>query len=106
MSERSEFWGRHLAAIDAEGLSTSAYAQREGLAVASLYWWRRRLQADKPQRLVTRGGGGFVPVTVASPAHVSGRAVVVAGGVRVELDRLPNPEWLAALSGALARGVR
>ena len=43
MSERAEYWSRHLAAIATEGISTLAYAKREGLAVASLYYWRKRL---------------------------------------------------------------
>lgn len=32
-----------LAALDASGLSTAAFAVREGLDVQRLYWWRRRL---------------------------------------------------------------
>lgn len=104
MSERSEFWAGHLAAIESEGISTSGYAEREGLAVASLYWWRRRLQADKARQVVTRGRGGFVPVSVTNAVQAM-NCVVVACGVRVELDRLPSPEWLAALSVALARGA-
>ena len=37
MTERSLFWRRHLEAIEAEGISTSAYARREGLALGLLY---------------------------------------------------------------------
>ncbi len=37
MTERSHFWRRHLEAIDAEGVSTAAYARREGLALGLLY---------------------------------------------------------------------
>lgn len=106
MSERSEFWGQHLAAIEAEGISTRAYAEREGLAVASLYWWRRRLQADKARQVVARSSGGFVSLTVTNRAPVSRCAVLLVGGVRVEMDCLPGAEWLAALSGALVRGAR
>ena len=49
MTERSLFWRRHLEAIDAEGISTSAYARREGLALGLLYQWRRKL-ADSVDR--------------------------------------------------------
>ena len=41
MTERSHFWRRHLEAIDAEGISTVAYAERERLSLGSLY--RKRL---------------------------------------------------------------
>ena len=37
MTERSHFWRRHLEAIDAEGISTVAYAERERLSLGSLY---------------------------------------------------------------------
>jgi hypothetical protein len=37
MTERSIFWRRHLEAIDADGVSTAAYARREGLALGLLY---------------------------------------------------------------------
>lgn len=43
MSERSEFWWSHLSAIEAEGITTKAYAEREGLSPQALYQWRKRL---------------------------------------------------------------
>ncbi|QTQ30901.1 hypothetical protein [Aromatoleum bremense] len=56
MSDVSEYWSRHLAAIETERITTKAYAEREGLSVAALYHlpskWRhcadhaRRLYAD------------------------------------------------------------
>lgn len=43
MSEDSEFWLSHLSAIEAEGITTKAYAEREGLSPQALYAWRKRL---------------------------------------------------------------
>ena len=37
MSERSTFWLSHLSAIEAEGITTKAYAEREGLSPQALY---------------------------------------------------------------------
>ena len=37
MSERRAFWLSHLSAIEAEGISTKAYAEREGLSAQALY---------------------------------------------------------------------
>ncbi len=37
MSERSKFWLSHLSAIEAEGITTKAYAEREGLSPQALY---------------------------------------------------------------------
>ncbi len=31
-------WAAHLAAIEAEGISTQAYARREGISAATLYY--------------------------------------------------------------------
>ena len=46
MTDRSQFWRRHLEAIDAEGISTVAYAERERLSLLSLYQWRQKLKSD------------------------------------------------------------
>ncbi|MGL1835122.1 IS66 family insertion sequence element accessory protein TnpA, partial [Rhodocyclaceae bacterium SMB388] len=42
MSEKSQFWLSHLSAIETEGITTKAYAEREGLSVKALYQWRKR----------------------------------------------------------------
>ena len=55
MSERSEFWLSHLSAIEAEGITTKAYAQREGLSPQALYQWRKRLVADARPHRTQRG---------------------------------------------------
>lgn len=47
MSERSKFWLSHLSAIEAGGISTKAYAEREGLSPQALYQW---LQAPGGRR--------------------------------------------------------
>ena len=38
MSEATQYWSKHLAAIDAEGVWSKVYAKHEALAVASLYF--------------------------------------------------------------------
>src|SRR5690606_34320885 len=50
------YWESHLESITREGIGTKAYAQREGIAISSLYYWRRRLKAQchGPQ-LLTHG---------------------------------------------------
>ena len=51
MSERSTFWLSHLSAIEAEGITTKAYAEREGLSPQALYQWRKRHAGIQPGRL-------------------------------------------------------
>lgn len=106
MSERAEFWAHHLAAIEAEGITTKVYAQREGLAVSALYQWRRRFKSGGRPSRAKVAGGGFVPVTVQAAAAASGCTVRVGEAVRLELAQLPSAEWLAALAAAVGRRVR
>lgn len=100
MSERSEFWLSHLSAIEAEGITTKAYAEREGLSPQALYQWRKRLVAGGRR---SRGQpGGFVPVRIEpSMAARADYTVVIDAGLRLECATLPAVDWLAALSAAL-----
>jgi len=106
-----QYWSDHLAAIAAEGIATKAYAKRESLSAAALYYWRKRLKdaasgtaivAPVAPRLSSR----FVPVQVSDVLQPVRCSLSVAPGVRLELAQLPAPEWLAALAGAVARQVR
>jgi transposase-like protein len=51
-----DFWSRHLAACQAQGVSINAYAKREGLSAVSLYYWRKRLglAGSRPRDVVAR----------------------------------------------------
>lgn len=53
MEMGTEFWSTHVAAAKLEEIPASEYARRHGLAVKSLYYWRRKLKqsgmADAPQ---------------------------------------------------------
>lgn len=112
------WWETHLNAIAREGIGTKAYAQREGLPVSSLYYWRRRLKARKlntPQSgpsAPTAVARRFVPVSVGNTANAelagaNDRYVLALGdGLRLELPGLPSPQWLAQVRQALAQAVR
>jgi transposase-like protein len=58
-----DFWSRHLAACQAQGISINAYAKREGLSAVSLYYWRKRLglAGSRPRDVVA---SPFVPIQV------------------------------------------
>lgn len=61
MSERWGFWMLHLSAIEAEGITTKAYAEREGLSAQALYGWRK--VSVKPAASFPRAfrSGEFLP---------------------------------------------
>ncbi len=53
MNQDLAFWSKHMAAIKQEGISTSAYAKRHGLAAKSLYYWQRKARrAAAPTKVV------------------------------------------------------
>ena len=106
MTERAAYWSGHLAASEREGITTRAYATREGLSVGALYQWRRALKS----RVLAAGSpvpaaAGFLAVTV--PPMTGGNRDAVAcrlrlgGGVTLELTTLPSAAWLASVHEAL-----
>jgi hypothetical protein len=105
MSERAQFWLSHLSAIESEGITTKAYAEREGLPVSALYQWRKRLVANGHASRA-KLGGGFVAIQVNSPLPTrAGCTVVIDAHLHVDCATLPSVDWLAALGAALrARG--
>lgn len=105
MSKGAEYWAGHLAAIEAEGISTQAYAKREGLSAAALYWWRRRLKGSQATPVHPVRRGCFVPVQVRRTSEPIGCTLVI-GAMTMELSQLPGPDWLAALSAAVGERGR
>ena len=98
MNNGAAYWQNHVEAIIREGISTSAYAKRHGLAVKRLYYWQRKAAAAGAIQ-----PGTFVALRVETSIKESARAsctVVLASGVRLEMDNIPSPEWLAALDCA------
>jgi len=49
-TSRNEYWQRQIAEQGKSGLSASAFCRARGIAMASVYAWRRRLPADAPVR--------------------------------------------------------
>ena len=100
-----EFWMAHVAANQLEAVPASEYARRHGLAVKSLYYWRRKLkQSDKSDASLT--AGKFVALRIA-PGGLRAASCTLAlpSGLRLEMSALPQPEWLAALVHAVP-GIR
>lgn len=110
MSDRQHYWTTHLDRIAAEGISTKAYAEREGLSAAALYYWRKRLKAEAassdthsaaptPKRCL-------VPVEITGKQPPGACTLTVAPGIQLELAQWPSPEWLARLATAQAAPPR
>lgn len=105
MTKKAHYWARHLATIATEGITTKAYAEREGLSVASLYCWRSRLKADAAGKAAIAGSAKrtLVPVQIVPSSAPSVTCTLTLGpDVHLELPQLPDPHWLAALVSATA----
>jgi len=112
MIQKAEFWASHIAALKLEAIPVSKYARRHNLAVKSLYYWRRKLEAVTPGHHATTKttqsvpGNKFVALQVATPrqAHCT---LSLPSGLRLEISALPSPDWLAAFARAtqFAQGV-
>lgn len=101
MNMGAEFWKAHVAAAKLEAIPASEYARRHGLAVKSLYYWRRKLTqsdtADAPQP-----SSKFVALRIApGAAQQSNCTLALPSCLRLEMSALPAPEWLAALVRAV-----
>ena len=108
MTERSLYWRRHLEAIEAEGISASVYARREGLTLGLLYQWRRKLNV-----LAERGIGredvssGFVALRVTESLQSFPKAWTLRfNGVELSFPDQPDPSWVSALLLSLQQGNR
>lgn len=115
MKNAQHYWSKHIAAIKLQGITTVAYARQHGLALATLYYWQRKLRsattvgAGNDPTQVSRRPSKFITLTVGDPLHDVARprtpcTLVLAGGMRLEMSTLPDPQWLAAV-GRSAQGA-
>ena len=75
-SERTRFWGKHLARQRRGGLSCRAYCAKHGLAVSSFGYWSRKLRSVAPDRVDRARSPMLVPVQLLDAP----RAQPMAGG--------------------------
>lgn len=110
-SKGLEFWSEHVEAAKASGATLLAYAREQGLSVHTMRNWRRKLTGDP---LIAAAAArtdakraAFVALKVATPVmgHPSGVTLAIGSDVRLQMNELPPPEWLAAVSEAM-RGSR
>jgi transposase-like protein len=79
------------------GDSLPAFARRHGVAVARLYWWRRRIR-DAPS-VTAAPTLSIVPAAIRSGATTV--TIRISGEVAVEIANA-SPSWVAALVAELA----
>lgn len=101
MQMRAEFWAGHVAASQQESIPAAEYARRHGLAVKSLYYWRKKLKEVIPSDAPPLASK-FVALRIAPGiSRPIGCTLAISSGLRLEMSALPPPEWLAALAHAV-----
>lgn len=115
MKNAQHYWSKHIAAIQFQGIPTSAYARQHDLSLATLYFWQHKLRSNSTAgatfepMTAPRRPSKFIALTVGEPVYVTRSGtpctLVLAGGLRLEMSTLPDPQWLAAvgLSTQVAR---
>ena len=108
MKKAKQDWASHVAAIKAQGISTTDYARRHGLAKSTLYRWQRKLQRAssqiaKPDNVRAPAPSKFIALRMSEPQRIMPTepthcTLVLSGGMRLEMPTLPAPQWLAQLS--------
>lgn len=105
-ASRREFWQQVLARQQASGLSIQRFCQRERLAAATFFQWKRRLRREgsppAPAEAV-----GFAPVRIVAESAGDRPAgtieIVLAGQRRIRLsgrvDQATLADVLAVLEG-------
>ncbi len=86
MQMGAEFWMAHVASSQLETIPASEYAKRNGLAVKSLYYWRRKLnksdKADAPPQV-----SKFVALRIApGGSRTNNCTLVLPSGLRLEMN--------------------
>jgi hypothetical protein len=110
-----QYWSVHVSAVKVQAITTKAYAQRHGLVLSTLYYWQRRLkptgatQANAEPMSAAPQSSKFVSLHIKTPEPArhptpTNCTLVIGSGVRLEMQTLPDPQWLTALARC-AHGV-
>lgn len=102
VSERSARWRGLLARQSSSGLSVAAFCRREGVALSTFRWWRRKLAVTG--RRATLDAVDWVeaqPLTTPSPPGDAAVRLGNARGIWIEFAACPAPDVLRATLHAL-----
>jgi transposase-like protein len=112
MEKRLESWSEHVAAAKRDPVSMVAYAQRHGIAIATLRYWSVKFNQQKRTMAVVAeaAAGKFVALRINhkqshAPESSTLSCTLMLSGMTLTIPSLPAPEWLAALCHAM-RGIQ
>ncbi|MBU2804216.1 IS66 family insertion sequence element accessory protein TnpB [Acidithiobacillus ferridurans] len=102
--EKREMWRQRVEDCQGSGLSITAYCAREGIAIPSLYYWRKRFADREASPAEEMQSTGFLPVTL-SPLRISSSSVEVQllSGRSLKFSAPIDVQWLHTLVQVLER---
>lgn len=96
--EKAAYWRRRVDEFLTSGLSVKNYCAQEGIAVATLHYWRKRFADAVEPRPVINGTEVFLPVTLAPVrTPVSPVEIHLLSGRSLKLTAPVDTGWLQTL---------
>ena len=96
--EKTAYWRQQVDGFQASGLSVKNYCAQEGIAVATLHYWRKRFADAAEPRPMVHGTEGFLPVTLAPVRpSVSPVEIHLLSGRSLKLTAPMDAGWLHTL---------
>ena len=96
--EKTAYWRQQVDGFQASGLSAKNYCAQEGIAVATLHYWRKRFADAVEPRPMIHGTKGFLPVTLAPVGpSVSLVEIMLLSGRSLKLTAPMDTGWLQTL---------
>ncbi|BBF63887.1 MULTISPECIES: IS66 family insertion sequence element accessory protein TnpA [Acidithiobacillus] len=97
-NEKAAYWRQQVDGFQASGLSVKNYCAQEGLAVATLHYWRKRFADAVEPRPIVHKTKGFLPVTLAPVRpSVSPVEIMLLSGRSLKLTGPMDTGWLQTL---------
>ena len=97
-NEKAAYWWQQVDGFQASGLSVKNYCAQEGIAVATLHYWRKRFADAVELRPMVHGTKGFLPVTLAPVRpSVSPVEIMLLSGRSLKLTAPMDTGWLQTL---------
>ena len=96
--EKAAYWRQQIDGFQASGLSAKNYCAQEGIAVATLHYWRKRFADAVQSQQRATGTEDFLPVTVAPVRpSVSPVEIHLLSGRSLKLTAPMDTGWLHTL---------
>ena len=96
--EKAAYWRRQVDGFLVSGLSVKNYCAQEGIAVATLHYWRKRFADAVEPRPMVHGTEGFLPVTLTTvQPSVPPVEIHLLSGRRLKLTAPMDVGWLQTL---------